>query len=228
MPYVTYEAIYAPQVNAEYPQFTPAEIRMRFGTPARAELSLVDHLKAQALVKCRAPAAPGSCLPQEVIAEVVPFDADRAQPSEALRTTGCAAIDAASEQDRLAKSHIEASEASAISERFAFAADSAQLSPEASELGNAVAQRIIADPSLECVGLVGQTSHGESPSLAEARARAVKRLLVSLGVDGKRLLTIAATASVFSPGAKAQNPEPDTRRVSLSVLLKTAAGNSTP
>ena len=218
MPYVVYEATYAPQPNAQYPQFTPAEVRMRFGTPARNEFALVDYVKPQSLVTCRAPAALGSCMPQDVIADVAPFDPDRAATATAPRTTGCAAIDATSEQDRLAKSHAEAS---AITERFLFAADSATLSPEATAAATAVAKRMADDPSLECLGVVGQANPGESPSLPEARARAVKLLLISLGVDGKRLQTIALTPNAYGAAAKAQTPEPDTRRVSLSVLLKT-------
>jgi hypothetical protein len=45
---------------------------------------------------------------------------------------------------------------------------------------------------------------------------------VSMGVDRGRLLTIAVTANVFGPGTKPQDAEPNDRRVSLSVLLKTA------
>lgn len=218
MPYVVYEAIYAPQASAQYPQFTPAEVRMRFGTPARSEFALLDHLKPQVLVACRAPATPGSCLAGDLVADVVPFDADHLAATDVPRTTGCAAIDSASEQDRLSKSR---SEAAPISERFVFAEGSSALSPDATATASAVARRMAEEPGLECLGLVGQISPGESPSLAEARARSVKQLLISMGVESKRLQTIAATASVFGPGSKALAPEPDSRRVSLSVLLKT-------
>ncbi len=79
------------------------------------------------------------------------------------------------------------------------------------------------DPSLECLGVIGQTTPGEPISLAEARARAVKQLLVSLGVDSRRLQTIAANASVSSAGLKAAPTiDPENRRVSLRVLLQTS------
>jgi outer membrane protein OmpA-like peptidoglycan-associated protein len=219
LPYVVYEAIYAPEANRQFPQFTPLEARMRFGAPARYEFALSDQLKAQARVACHAKAVQGSCLPGEVIADVAQFDPERTQAAEAPHISGCAAIDAASEQDRLAKSR---SEAAAISERFVFAAGSSALPPEATTTGSAVARRLAAEPSLECLGIVGQIGPGESPSLAEARARAVKQLLISLGVDAKRLETIAATASVYARTANAPTDEPESRRVSLSVLLKTA------
>ncbi len=220
IPYVVYEGIYAPQTNPDFPHFTPAEVRMRFGTPAAHEFQMVDHLKAQASVSCHASNTPGTCLPQDVVADVLPFDAEHAATTaEAPHTTGCAAIDASSEQDRLAKSRTESV---AIDERFTFAPDSSALATEATAAATSVAKRMADDPSLECVGVVGQTSPGESPSLAEARARAVKQLLVSLGVESKRLTTVALTASVYQGGTKQPPTEPDTRRVSLSVLLKTA------
>ncbi len=220
IPYVTYEAIYTPQTNPDFPQFTPAEVRMRFGTPAAHEFQMVDHLKAQAQVSCTASNTPGTCLPADVVAEVVPFDAEHAAATaEAPHTTGCAAIDASSEQDRLAKSRTQSV---AIDERFGFAQDSSALAAEATAAATSVAKRMAEDSSLECVGVVGQSSPGESPSIAEARARAVKQLLVSLGVESKRLTTIALTASVYQGGTKPTAAEPDTRRVSLSVLLKTA------
>ena len=219
MPYVVYEAIYTPQANAEYRRFTPIDVRMRFGAPARLEFDLVKHLKPQTVVACHAPALPGSCGAGDLVADVVPFDADRASAAQAPHTVGCAAIDAASEQDRVAKSQ---QGASVIPEQFAFADGSAELSPDDSGVASAVAERMKADPSLECVGVVGQISRGESSSLGEARARAVKQRLVSLGIDGKRLLTIAVTASVYGPAARAESIETANRaRVLLRVLLKT-------
>jgi len=225
MPYVVYEAIYAPQANAEYPQFTPNEVRLRFGARAVHESSLVDHLKQQSLVACHAPVAPVTCLPGEVTASVVPFDAEHAPEPKGPNITGCAAIDAASEQDRLARTRVEGS---TVDERFTFGEGSAALSPDATNTARDVAKRMADTPGLECLGLVGQTAPGEPLSLADARARAVKQLLVSLGVDSRRLLTIAANASVVSPGAKAQpTVDPESRRVSLRVMLQTDA-QSTP
>jgi outer membrane protein OmpA-like peptidoglycan-associated protein len=218
IPYVVYEAIYAPQPNAEHANYTPAEVRLRFGAPGQYEFALQDHLKAQALVACESPVAQGSCVPEGIVANVVPFDADHAVVAAPAHTSGCAAIEAASEQDRVNQSR---NTGVVISERFVFSADSSALAPEATTTANAVAKRMLADPSLECVGLVGQIAPGEANQLAEARAHAVKELLVSLGVDRSRLLTISVTANVFGPGAKPLSDEPDIRRVSLSVLLKT-------
>lgn len=220
MPYVVYEVIYTPQTNADYPQFTPSDLRMRFGTPAVHEFALLDHLKQQPLVACHAAAAPVNCLPGEVTADVAPFDVEHAPPAASPSIVGCAAIDAASEQERLARTRAESAP---IEERFTFGQGSAALSPDATNSARDVAKRMSEDPGLECLGLVGQTTPGEPLSLAEGRARAVKQLLISLGVDSRRLLTIAANASVASTGSKTQPAsDPESRRVSLRVMLQTS------
>ena len=220
MPYVVYEAIYTPQPNSESPEFTPAEARYRLGTPAVHELALVDHLKQQQVVSCHAAAAPVTCLPGELTADVPPFDLEAA-PAAAPSIVGCAAIDAPSEQDRLARTR---SEGVALNERFTFGEGSSALSPDATNTARDISQRMADDPGLECLGLVGQTTPGEAISLAEARARAVKQLLISLGVDSRRLQTIAANASLSGAGSKtAPAIDPESRRVALKVLLQTSA-----
>ncbi len=220
IPYVVYEAIYTPQANAEYPHFTPADARMRFSTPAVHEFALVDHLKPQRVVACHSAAEPVTCLPGTVTVDVLPFDPEQGPAAAAPSIVGCSAIDSASEQDRLARTQ---SEGSAISERFTFGEGSSSLSPDATNNARDVAKRMTDDPSLECLGVIGQTAPGEPISLAEARARAIKQLLISLGVDSRRLLTIAANASVFGAGSKTQPaPDPESRRVSLKVLLQTS------
>jgi outer membrane protein OmpA-like peptidoglycan-associated protein len=219
VPWIVYEAIYTPQANPQYPQFTPADVRVRLGAQAQYEQALKKHLNAQADVTCHAEFTAGSCIPGDVKADVVEFDAAHAQALEATHAKGCAAIESVSDQERLSQSR---QTSAVISERFSFADGSAALAPEATDTGNAIAKRLAADPSIECLGLVGQITNGEPPALAEQRARAVRGLLVSLGVDKSRLTTIAVTESVYGAAAKPQAAEANNRRVSLSVLLKTA------
>ncbi|HEY5373939.1 MAG TPA: hypothetical protein VIK01_09630 [Polyangiaceae bacterium] len=220
VPWVVYEAIYTPQRNPQYPQFTPADVRVRLGAQAQYEQALKKHFNAQTDVTCHSEVTAGSCVPGDVKADVVEFDATHAEALEATHAKGCAAIESVSDQERLSQSR-QASVV--ISERFSFADGSSALAPEATDTGNAIAKRLAADASIECVGLVGQITNGEPPALAEARARAVRGLLVSLGVDKSRLTTIAVTESVYGAAAKPQAAEANNRRVSLSVLLKTGA-----
>jgi outer membrane protein OmpA-like peptidoglycan-associated protein len=220
MPWVVYEGVYTPQNNAQYPQFAPPEVRVRFGAPAASEQALKAQLSAQAAVPCHAPMTPGACMPGAVVAEVVPFDPARSAPSTATHVTGCAAIEAASEQDRLNQSY---EPSAAIPERFVFDEGSSTPGPSAKDMASSIAKRLTQDQSLECVGVVGQISSGESASLAESRAHAIKALLESFGVDKGRLMTIAVTAKVFGPSSNPQPPDPSNRRVSLKVLLGAGA-----
>jgi outer membrane protein OmpA-like peptidoglycan-associated protein len=218
LPWVVYEGVYTPQTNGQFPSVAPAEIRMRFGAPARQELALKTQLSAQAAVPCHAPMTPDSCVPGAVVADVQPFDPARAAP--APHVTGCAAIDAASEQDRLNQSYAPSA---TVPERFQFSAGSATPGAGASATVNSIAKRLAADPTLECLAVVGQISSGEAVGLAEARARAIKALLEAAGVDKSRLVTIAVTARVYGPASNPLPADPEDRRVSLKVLLGSGA-----
>lgn len=220
MPWVVYEAVYTPQNNAQFPEFAPGELRMRFGAPAGSELALKNQLSAQAAVSCHAPMTAGTCLPGAVVADVLPFDASRDATPAPVHVTGCAAIEAASEQDRLNQSY---EPSPAIPERFTFAQGSAVLGSGAADSANAVAKQLKDDPNLECIGVVGQISAGEATGLAEERARAVKALLESRGVDKARLMTLAVTTRVYGPGSNPMPADPGNRRVSLRVLLGSGA-----
>ena len=218
MPWVVYEGVYTPQNNARFPSVAPAEVRMKFGAPAAQEFALKTQLNAQAAVPCHAPMTPGTCVPGAVVADVQPFDPARAALPP--RVTGCAAIDSASEQDRLNQSYAPSA---GIPERFTFSEGSATPDASASATVNAIAKRIMEDPALECVGIVGQISAGEPVPLAEQRARAIKTLLETAGVDKGRLMTIAVTARVYGPASNPMPADAADRRVSLKVLLGTGA-----
>lgn len=218
LPWVVYEGVYTPQTNGQFPSVAPAEVRMRFGVPAAQEFALKTQLTAQAAVPCHAPMTPGSCVPGAVVADVQPFDPARAAAPP--RVTGCAAIDATSEQDRLNQNYTPSA---GIPEHFQFNEGSASPDAAAAASVNAIAKRLMADPSLECVGVVGQISSGEAVGLAEARARAVKTLLEAAGVDKGRLMTIPVTARVYGPASNPLLANPEDRRVSLKVLLGSGA-----
>ena len=109
-----------------------------------------------------------------------------------------------------------------LTQRISFAENSAQLPPDADALTGEVAQLLNAKPSIECLGIVGQIASGESPGLAEQRAKAVRDLLGAHGVSLTRLLTIGATAKVFGQGSRPAEADPADRRVGFSVLLEHA------
>ncbi|HEY4159523.1 MAG TPA: hypothetical protein VGM29_15545, partial [Polyangiaceae bacterium] len=168
IPYVVYEATYSPERNANSPAYTPPEVRLRFGAAGQYEFALADHLHAQSVVGCRLQSAPSGCTSETLTADVVPFDPERVPSTTPAHATGCAAIEASSEQDRVSR---QKTPTATFAERFSFEQGSATLPPEAQATASSIATRLKGDPSLECVAVVGQVASGESLSLAESRAR---------------------------------------------------------
>jgi outer membrane protein OmpA-like peptidoglycan-associated protein len=221
IPHVVMEAVYRPIANAQYPEFTPGAIAERTMAKSQYELSLYDYLEAHPRVACRAEAPPNSaCLSPRVAISLAPFDAEAAaRTAAAPPVTGCAQIEATSTQDKLQGGQ---KTQTFVTQRIAFAENSAELPPDADALTTEVAKLLNTKPDIECLGIVGQIASGESPGLAEQRAKAVRDLLGAHGVPLTRLLTIGATAKVFGQGSRPAEPDPADRRVSFSVLLEHA------
>jgi outer membrane protein OmpA-like peptidoglycan-associated protein len=83
---------------------------------------------------------------------------------------------------------------------------------------NAAASYLRANPGIECVGVVGQVTYGESPSLANQRAVTIKNLLLGAGIAEGRLTTFTATR-VYGSGGAIPETDPKERKVSLRVML---------
>lgn len=221
IPHVVMEAVYRPIANASYPDFTPGALAERTMAKAQYELALYDYLEAHPRVACRAEAPPNSaCVAPKVAISLPPFDPAAAERTAAVPpVTGCAQIEATSAQDKLQGGK---DTQTFVSQRIAFAENSAELPPDADALTAEVAKVLSAKPGIECLGVVGQIASGESPGLAEQRAKAVRDLLGAHGIALTRLLTIGATAKVFGQGSRPAEPDPADRRVSFSVLLEHA------
>jgi outer membrane protein OmpA-like peptidoglycan-associated protein len=221
IPHVVMEAVYQPIANTTYPEFTPGALAERTMAKAEHELLLYDYLEAHPRVACRAEAPPNSaCVSPKVAISLPPFDAQAAERTAAAPpVTGCAQIEATSTQDRLQGGQ---KTQTFVSQRIAFAENSSELPPDADALTGEVAKLLGEKPGIECLGIVGQIASGESPGLAEQRAKAVRDLLGAHGVPLTRLLTIGATAKVFGQGSRPAEPDPADRRVSFSVLLERA------
>jgi outer membrane protein OmpA-like peptidoglycan-associated protein len=220
IPHVVFEAVYKPIANATYPGFTPGAIAERTFAKAEFELPLYDYLEAHPRVACRTEAPPSAaCVAPKVTIALAPFDATAAaRTSAAPPVTGCAQIEATSTQDKLQGAQ---QTQTFVAQRLKFAANSAELPPEAEALTGEVAKLLSAKPSIECLGVIGQIASGEPPALAEQRAKAVRDLLGAHGVPLTRLLTIGVTAKVFGSGSRPEEADPADRRVSFSVLLET-------
>jgi outer membrane protein OmpA-like peptidoglycan-associated protein len=220
IPHVVFEAVYKPIANANYPGFTPGAIAERTFAKSEHELPLYDYLEAHPRVACRAEtAANAGCVAPKVTIALTPFDAAAAaRTAAAPPVTGCAQIEATSTQDKLQGGQ---QTQTFVAQRLKFAANSAELPPDADALTGEVAKLLLAKPDVECLGVVGQIASGEPPALAEQRAKAVRDLLGAHGVPLGRLLTIGVTAKVFGNGARPEEADPADRRVSFTVLLET-------
>lgn len=218
-PHVVLEATYRPVPNPNYPGFTPGALTERSWAKAEHELLLYDFIEAHPRVACRAEAPPnGACTAPKIAISLPPFDPELAEKNApAPKITGCAQIEATSTQDKLQRGQ---NTQTFIAQKLSFAQDSAELPPDADALTAQVAKMMADRPGIECLGVVGQITSGESPSLAERRANAVRDLLGAHGVALTRLLTIGATAKVFGNGSRPADPDPNDRRVGFSVLIE--------
>jgi outer membrane protein OmpA-like peptidoglycan-associated protein len=219
IPHVVMEAVYRPVQNAQYPGYTPGAISRRTMAKSQYELALYDFLEAHPRVSCNTEAPRGgACVAPTVAVGMPPFDPETAAKNTAAPpVTGCAQIEATSTQDRLRSGQ---QTNTFVSQHVAFAENSAELPPDADQLTGEVAKLLLQKPGIECLGIVGQITSGESPGLAEARANAVRGLLGAHGVSLARLLTIGATAKVFGNGSRPADPEAKDRKVSFTVLLE--------
>jgi outer membrane protein OmpA-like peptidoglycan-associated protein len=218
-PHVVLEAVYKPVPNERHPGYTPGALAKKTWAKAQHELLLYDYLEAHPRVACRteAPAA-GACVAPTLSVALADFDAQAAaQSAAAPPVTGCAQIEATSTQDRLQGGQTTQT---FVSHRLQFAPNSAELPPNAESVTAEVARLLSSNQRIECLGVVGQVSMGETPALAETRAKAVRDLLGAHGVQLSRLLTVGVTAKVFGNGARPEEGDPADRKVSFSVLLE--------
>lgn len=216
VPHVVLEVVYEPQQSSSSPSFTPPAVREEVKILASQEAELRAHFEANAMAQCHMAApAPGSCQPGRMSVNVPAFQATGATPAQAI--AGCAQIESQATQDQLPALTQGKTQ---IPDVFAFAESSAELTPEAVQAAARIAQKLRDTPRIECVAVVGQVSPGESPALAQERARKVRDLLLTGGVEAARLTTIAITQQVYGAGTTAPPPDPEKRRATLRVLLE--------
>jgi hypothetical protein len=222
VPHVLMEAIYSPQQNPQHPSFTPGEARKYFKVLSNQELALRDHLERHREVQCHlVPPQSGICTPGEVALLLPEFDALGASAEQTLpKPAGCAQIESQETQEQARQ---VGSARSTIPEEIQFERGSAAPPPDTPSLVNQLAQRIRANPQLECVAVVGQVAPGETQGLADQRARAIKNMLLENGVDPARLMIITTTVPVFGAGSGPPPDDPEKRRVRLRVLLESSA-----
>ncbi|MEB2313643.1 MAG: hypothetical protein OZ921_14340 [Sorangiineae bacterium] len=218
---VTLEAIWSPQPNPANPQFTPPELRQELRVIGTQELALRQHLAAHSPAQCRLVAPPaGVCEPSKLVVALPEFTPPPESPAPAAaESAGCAELMSPGRAGAVSRP-IQPSTlgASAFQETFLF--DEGASAPSASVVAElqAAARLIAAHPELVCVSITGHISRGEPIPLADARARAARDVMVAAGVPAARLMAFGAGIPIYGAGAEAPPPDPQDRRVGLSVL----------
>jgi outer membrane protein OmpA-like peptidoglycan-associated protein len=218
VPTSVFEVVYTPQPNPESPNLTPPEMRIEYRVRSSHESMLRNHLDANRSARCHMPTPPaGTCTAEPVVADLPPFDPARAASPVQQGPTACAKIEAA-QGDQSGESH--SSQAILSREPMLFEVNDSRPSLAATAVADQVAAQLRADPTLECVALVGGVTAGETHALAGERARAIRQLLIERGVDANRLITLSGTISTLGVGT-ARMADPSERRVIVRVVLRT-------
>lgn len=216
VPHSVFEAIYTPDPRPDSPNYTPPQLRMEIKATSRYELALQEHMQRNRQIPCQQTIRDG-CSYNPVVAQLPEFDPFREQAAGPTGPVGCAKIEA---QGVGSEVQVGQGATESLPERFLFKKDSSDVDPSMSSLAQSVASRLSSDPSIECVGVTGQSAAGESPALGQLRAAAIKRLLLEQGVPAEKMMTISASVAVTGTGNEVPVAKPEDQRVTLTVILR--------
>jgi outer membrane protein OmpA-like peptidoglycan-associated protein len=221
VPHSVYEAIYTPVKNAQSPNYTPPAVRLPVKALSKYEPLLEQHMQTYRQIACQQTIRDG-CAYNPVVATLPEFDPNRYAQVQSTGPEGCAKV----EGQESGSIGLRTSET--FPERFQFVKDSADPDASMTATAQTIAQRLQADPGIECVGVAGQSAAGESPGVAELRAQAVKRLLIQAGVRSQRMMTTSSSTPAYGPGNEREPPKPEDQRVSITIILRTGAASGPP
>ena len=224
VPHAVYVAIYTPIQNPQSPNYTPPAVRLEVSAVSKHDQALHQHMERYRQIPCQQSIKEG-CAYNPVVASLPEFDPAHYAQAQTQPTgpVGCAKIET---QGLAPNPEIGKDATQTLPERFLFASNASEPDSSMIALAQSVAQRLNADRSIECVGVVGQSAAGESPGLGELRAQAIKRLLQQQGVAAERMMTISASTPLYGPGNERQPAKPEDQRVSITVILR--ADSATP
>lgn len=215
VPHAVMQAVFEPQPNSTSPNYTPGSVMPEFKILANQEVEFREWIQKNQAVPCQMPTpAPGSCVPENVSLNLPQFQATGAVASSEVK--GCAQIESSSTQDQLPALTEKAEQMPQV---FLFGPSSSEANGDTLKAVDEAGKRLVGDPSIECVAIVGQISPDEQPQVADERARTIRGLLQGAGVDTSRMTTITINQALFGPGA-VKASEPEKRRVTLRILLK--------
>ncbi|HEU5076066.1 MAG TPA: hypothetical protein VFU02_17860 [Polyangiaceae bacterium] len=219
VPHSVYEAIYTPVANADSPNYTPPVVRLEIQALSKYEPLLQQHMQANRRIACQQTIRDG-CAYNPVAATFPEFDPNRYAQAVPTGPEGCEKVEGQ------ASASIGQRSSETLPEQFQFVHNSADVDSSMAAIAQSVAQRLLADPAIECVGVVGQAAAGESPGVSELRAQAIKRLLAQAGVTPKRMMTVSTNTPLYGANNEREPPKPEDQRVNVTIILR--AGASSP
>ncbi len=208
--FAVFEVTYEP-LDTESPLSPPAS-RFQVMAPADNEAQLMAHYQQYATTACRIdPTSDEACKEGKLQVQVPAFTPTQVAP-DAPQVAGCKQLEARGQ----ASPDFQAGQV--IEVEFTFDANSGTPSADAAAKAQQLASLIKSKPGWECIAITGFITFGENLSLAETRARAIKKLLLEQGVDAARFVTFAA--SIGTAAAEDRVARPEERRVKLKVLIE--------
>lgn len=216
VPHSVYEAVYTPVANADSPNYSPPAIRIEIQALSKYEPSLQQHMQANRRIACQQTIRDG-CAYNQAVASFPEFDPNRYAQAAPTGPQGCEKVEGQ------ASASIGQRSSETLPEQFQFVHNSTDIDATMSATAQTVAQRLSADPSIECVGVVGQSAAGESPGVSELRAQAIKRLLAQAGVQPKRMMTVSTSTPLYGANNEREAPKPEDQRVNITIILRAGA-----
>lgn len=207
--YVVLEASYEPLMTEGV--LSPPGFKREFTAAAGSEGELEAHLRQNELVQCQIqPPATDSCAPPMLAS--IPTFIPHGVAAGPTGPVGCAKI------ERSGNAAIPST--AVLPGPFQFEQMAAAPSPEVEQMADQAAQKIKADPKIECVAIKGKNAPGEPFMLANERAQLVKQLLERRGIDKTRVTVFEATAPAYTANPNEDQPvAAEQRRVYLSVVV---------
>jgi outer membrane protein OmpA-like peptidoglycan-associated protein len=191
-------------------------VRLEVKAASSHELALQEHMQRYRQIPCQQTIRDG-CSYNPVVAQFPEFDPFQAQATAPSGPVGCEKIEA---QGLGGPPEVGQGVTESFPERFLFQHNASEADASMSSIAQAVAQRMSADPSIDCIGVTGQSAGGESPALGQLRAAAIKRLLVHAGVPPEKMMTISASVAVTTSGNEVPAAKPEDQRVTITVILR--------
>jgi outer membrane protein OmpA-like peptidoglycan-associated protein len=215
-PHAVFEAVYRPVQDPNGGGNVPPDVREEFKVLSRNEIEFRDFLLRNGTVACAVQQADATCNDVKVAVNVPPFMPTGTGETPVAQKTGCAKLESNSSDPPPPSG---AQPTTLQPSEFLFEQNLSDVNQQLIEQVNTAAAALKSNPGIECVGVVGQVTSGESPSLAGQRAVTIKNLLVGAGIEEGRLTTFTATVRLYGTGVGLAEPDPKERKVALRVML---------